>query len=132
MIRKSPLRTAMRVLVAGAGVAVGAYALYAGVAWRRYGQPPPSDRDEWDELLEQLMPTYDVVERRAVATDATARTQFRRYRAFASPGIALIRRLSLQPLKRDAEQRASAAPSCCCIASRRWVIPGQEDCDALR
>jgi hypothetical protein len=47
-------------------------------------------------------------ETRAVATDAAARTRFRRYWAFASPGIALIRRLSLRPLKRDAERRARA------------------------
>jgi hypothetical protein len=45
-------------------------------------------------------------ETRAIATDATARARFRRYWAFVSPGIALIRRLSLQPLKRDAERRA--------------------------
>jgi hypothetical protein len=48
-------------------------------------------------------------ETRAVATDASARARFRRYWAFASPGIALIRRLSLRPLKRDAERRARAA-----------------------
>lgn len=47
-------------------------------------------------------------ETRAIATDATARARFRRYWAFVSPGIALIRRLSLQPLKRDAERRADA------------------------
>ena len=47
-------------------------------------------------------------ETRAIATDAAARARFRRYWAFASPGIALIRRLSLQPLKRDAERRADA------------------------
>jgi hypothetical protein len=51
-------------------------------------------------------------ETRAVATDATARARFRRYWAFTSPGIALIRRLSLGPLKRDAERRArSASPA---------------------
>jgi hypothetical protein len=48
-------------------------------------------------------------ETRAVATDAAARARFRRYWAFASPGIALIRRLSLGPLKRDAERRAHLA-----------------------
>jgi hypothetical protein len=48
-------------------------------------------------------------ETRAVATEATARARFRRYWALASPGIALIRRLSLQPLKRDAERRARCA-----------------------
>lgn len=46
-------------------------------------------------------------ETRAVATDAIARARFRRYWALASPGIALIRHLSLRPLKRDAERRAS-------------------------
>jgi hypothetical protein len=47
-------------------------------------------------------------ETRAVATDATARARFRRYWAFVSPGIALIRLLSLRPLKRAAERRARA------------------------
>lgn len=45
-------------------------------------------------------------ETRAVATDATARARFRRYWSLVSPGIALIRRLSLRPLKREAERRA--------------------------
>jgi hypothetical protein len=44
-----------------------------------------------------------------MATDAATRARFRRYWAFASPGIALIRRLSLQPLKCEAERRAQAA-----------------------
>jgi hypothetical protein len=45
-------------------------------------------------------------ETRAVTTNAAARARFRRYWAFASPGIVLIRRLSLGPLRRDAERRA--------------------------
>ena len=49
-------------------------------------------------------------ETRAIATDAIARARFRRYWAFASPGIVLIRRLSLGPLRRDAERRARMAP----------------------
>ena len=48
-------------------------------------------------------------ETRAVATDASARARFRWYWAFASPGIATIRRLSLRPLKQDAENRAADA-----------------------
>jgi hypothetical protein len=48
-------------------------------------------------------------ETRAIATDATGRARFRRYWAFASPGIALIRRLSLRPLKHEAERRAQMA-----------------------
>jgi hypothetical protein len=45
-------------------------------------------------------------ETRAIATDHVARARFRRYWAFVSPGVALIRRLSLAPLKNKAEQRA--------------------------
>jgi hypothetical protein len=47
-------------------------------------------------------------ETRVIATDAAARGRFRRYWALASPGIALIRRLSLRPLRREAERRARA------------------------
>jgi hypothetical protein len=48
-------------------------------------------------------------ETRAVATDAGAQWRFRRYWAFASPGIAAIRWLALGPVKRDAERRARNA-----------------------
>ena len=47
-------------------------------------------------------------ETRAVATDATARARFRRYWAFTSAGITVIRRLLLKPLRREAERRAAA------------------------
>ena len=47
-----------------------------------------------------------LTETRAVATDAGAREKFRTYWAFASPGIAAIRWLSLRPLKQEAERRA--------------------------
>ncbi|HYM23036.1 MAG TPA: hypothetical protein VEU08_07505 [Vicinamibacterales bacterium] len=48
-------------------------------------------------------------ETRAVATDAAARGKFRRYWAFLSPGIILIRWLALEPLKADAERRWTRA-----------------------
>ena len=44
-------------------------------------------------------------ETRSVATDAGARTKFRRYWSLLSPGIYLIRWLSLAPLKAEAERR---------------------------
>jgi hypothetical protein len=50
-------------------------------------------------------------ETRAVATDAVSRARFRRYWALASPGIGLIRRLLLRPLKSEAERRAREAGS---------------------
>jgi hypothetical protein len=48
-------------------------------------------------------------ETRVVTTDPTARAKFRRYWSFMSPGIILIRRMLLGPLKADAERRARAA-----------------------
>ena len=46
-------------------------------------------------------------ETRAVATDATARTKFRRYWSLLSPGIIVIRWMMRQPIKAEAERRAS-------------------------
>ena len=48
-------------------------------------------------------------ETRAIATDAYSRRKFRQYWAFASPGIAMIRWLLLQPLRDEAEKRMSHA-----------------------
>jgi hypothetical protein len=45
-------------------------------------------------------------ETRVFTTDATARAKFRRYWSLLSPGIILIRRASLRPLKHEAERRA--------------------------
>jgi hypothetical protein len=47
-------------------------------------------------------------ETRVVTTDRAARARFRRYWAFASPGIILIRWASLGPLKAEAERRSRA------------------------
>jgi len=47
-------------------------------------------------------------ETRVATTDPGARARFRRYWALASPGIILIRWLSLGPLKAYAERRARA------------------------
>jgi hypothetical protein len=44
-------------------------------------------------------------ETRAVATDVAARAKFRRYWAFLSPGIIVIRWASLRPLKAEVERR---------------------------
>jgi hypothetical protein len=48
-------------------------------------------------------------ETRAIATDPRARRKFRRYWSFLSPGIIVIRWMSLGPLKADAERRAKGA-----------------------
>ena len=62
----------------------------------------------WTLRADAISPTESLfrTETRAVATDATARRRFRRYWAFLSPGIILIRRSTLAPLKREAERRA--------------------------
>ena len=49
-------------------------------------------------------------ETRVVAIDPGARTKFRRYWSFASPGIVLIRWLMLRPVKAAAEARARTLP----------------------
>jgi hypothetical protein len=48
-------------------------------------------------------------ETRAIATDPTARTRFRRYWSFLSPGIIVIRWAVLGPVKKEAERRAREA-----------------------
>ena len=50
-------------------------------------------------------------ETRVCTTDAAARSKFRRYWAFASPGVAVLRRLMLGPIKCGAERRAKKAAS---------------------
>jgi hypothetical protein len=49
-----------------------------------------------------------ITETRATTTDGVARAKFRRYWSAFSPGIWTIRRLSLGPLRREAERRARA------------------------
>jgi hypothetical protein len=62
----------------------------------------------WTLRAESIGTTDSIfrTETRAVATDATARAKFRRYWAFLSPGIILIRWAILGPLKNEAERRA--------------------------
>jgi hypothetical protein len=48
-------------------------------------------------------------ETRAVATDEDSRRKFRRYWAFLSPGIILIRKAMLPAMKREAECRWKTA-----------------------
>ena len=45
-------------------------------------------------------------ETRVMTTDPVARARFRRYWSFFSPGIVLIRWLSLEPVRKEAERQA--------------------------
>jgi hypothetical protein len=62
----------------------------------------------WTLRAESIGATGSIfrTETRTVATDAIARAKFRRYWAFLSPGIILIRWSILGPLKSEAERRA--------------------------
>jgi hypothetical protein len=56
-------------------------------------------------------------ETRAVATSASARTKFRRYWSFLSPGIIVIRWMTLGPVKAEAERRARLAQTHVAVAA---------------
>jgi hypothetical protein len=62
----------------------------------------------WTLRADAIGPAESVfrTQTRAITTDPTARAKFRWYWSKASPGIWLIRRLMLGPLKREAERRA--------------------------
>jgi hypothetical protein len=64
----------------------------------------------WTLRVDPILPSTCMftTETRAAGTDRGARARFLRYWALVSPGVALIRRLSLRPLKREAERRAAA------------------------
>jgi hypothetical protein len=65
----------------------------------------------WTLRVDRVNATESVfrTETRAVATDTAARAKFRRYWSFLSPGIIVIRWMSLGPVKTEAERRARAA-----------------------
>lgn len=69
---------------------------YVKIAWSLRADPLGADRSIFR------------TETRAMATDPVSRAKFRRYWTFAAPGIWLIRRASLRPLKTEAEGRARA------------------------
>jgi len=74
---------------------------YVKIAWTLRADPTSADTSIFR------------TETRAVATDAVARARFRRYWSFLSPGIILIRRASLKPLRAEAERRARIRPLRC-------------------
>ncbi len=65
----------------------------------------------WTLRADEEGPSTSVfrTETRALATDAEARARFRRYWALLSPGIVLIRLLSLGPVRARAERLTSAS-----------------------
>jgi hypothetical protein len=59
-----------------------------------------------------------------MTTDLAARAKFRRYWSFLSPGIILIRWISLAPLKAEAERRALVTRD---VFERRHENTGDKD-----
>lgn len=70
MIARPVVRSATRVFAAAAAVSAAAYAAYVVHSWRAYGNPPAPEAEEMDDLLDQFMPEYDVVERHSIAIAA--------------------------------------------------------------
>jgi hypothetical protein len=70
---------------------------YVKIAWTLRADPDGPDCSTF------------LTETRAVATDSFARAKFRWYWSFLSPGIRLIRQMSLGPVKRAAEHHAATS-----------------------
>jgi hypothetical protein len=65
----------------------------------------------WTLRADPLSPSASIfrTETRALATDDYARNRFRAYWSLLSPGIWLIRRMMLRPIRKEAARRAAAA-----------------------
>jgi hypothetical protein len=81
----------MRRLSAGAGLAVAGYAAYVGAAWYRYGRAARPLPGEDDDLLDQFMPAYEIVERHHIRVDAPADVTFAAAREMDLQGSAVAR-----------------------------------------
>ena len=59
-----------------AGLAAASYAVYAGIAWMRYGHPAQATPADADAFLDRFMPEYHVVERHHINVAAPADVTF--------------------------------------------------------
>jgi hypothetical protein len=86
------LRSAFTWIAAGVGMAAGAYAIYAGLAWSRYGHvTAQTGGEDADALLDTFMPSYDVVERHHVRVAAPAAVTFAAAAAMDLQQAAIVR-----------------------------------------
>jgi hypothetical protein len=77
MEKENSVRMFRRFVRAGTlclGVAIGAYAAYVGTTWLRYGRS--SRPREADDLLDRLMPDYEVIEQHEITVHAPAHVTF--------------------------------------------------------
>ena len=73
MLRNGYLRSAVRWLGTGVGLAATSYAIYAGITWYRYGRVRDTSGGEGaDPLLDRFIPEYEAVERHQVSVAAPA------------------------------------------------------------
>jgi hypothetical protein len=79
-------------------------------AFRTFSEPDHV-KIVWNLRADAIGATTSIfrTETRAIATDRSARAKFRRYWSFLSPGIFLIRRMMLGPVKAEAERRSHRA-----------------------
>jgi hypothetical protein len=101
----SCLRSGLRWLTAGAGLAAAAYATYIGAAWFRYGHVGRPSEDEADPLLDRFMPAYEVVERHHVRLAAPPAITFA-----AAREMDLLERRVVRAIFKGRELILAAAP----------------------
>jgi hypothetical protein len=133
MTARRRARTAARWLGAAAGVAAGAYAAYAGVAWLRYGHAAGPAQGEEDPLLDRFMPVYDIVERHHARVRAPAPVTLAAARdadLFGHPIVRAIFRTRELVLGADADRQAHRRGLLEDAQAMGWVvlaeIPGRE------
>jgi hypothetical protein len=67
------IRSTIRWLASGVGLAAAAYATYVGTTWCRYGHARhEANREDTDPLLDRFIPEFEVVERHQVRVAAPA------------------------------------------------------------
>ncbi|HXP83019.1 MAG TPA: hypothetical protein VN976_24175 [Verrucomicrobiae bacterium] len=77
MTKSSTIRSGVRWLGVGAGLAIVAYASSVGITWCLYGHPKRKGGSETGEsLLDQFIPDYEVVERHSMRVTAPAGIAF--------------------------------------------------------
>ena len=83
---------AVRWLVAGLGLILGAYAVYVGVTWARYGhmRRPRQSEDE-APLLDRFIPAYDVSGRHEIPISAPAAITLAAAREMDLLGLPVVR-----------------------------------------
>lgn len=125
MKRTSRVQSAIRWVATGAGIAVGAYAAYVGVAWARFGHVPPPDPEDKDSLLDRFMPAYDIAERHHVRVTAPAAVTLaaaRELDLFQRPVVRAILKARELILGASADDRPRPRGLVAEVQSLGWIV----------